>query len=57
MKVVVFGAGGHGRVVADALEATGIEVTALVDDAPGQERSGRWRSFALVGSSFARTSR
>lgn len=43
MKVVVFGAGGHGRVVADALEATGIEVTALVDDAPGQERSGRWQ--------------
>lgn len=42
MRIVVFGAGGHGRVVADALEAAGLEVTAFVDDAPCLCRSGRW---------------
>src|SRR5262249_4505307 len=32
--VIVFGAGGHGRVVADAARSQGLEVVAFVDDAP-----------------------
>lgn len=42
MRVLVYGAGGHGRVVADALEAAGVPVFAFLDDASGGGRSGRW---------------
>jgi sugar O-acyltransferase (sialic acid O-acetyltransferase NeuD family) len=43
-KLVVYGAGGHGRVVADAAAAAGFEVLGLLDDAvpPGREVLG-WR--------------
>jgi sugar O-acyltransferase (sialic acid O-acetyltransferase NeuD family) len=43
-KLVVYGAGGHGRVVADAAAAAGFEVLGFLDDAlpPGREVLG-WR--------------
>ena len=33
-SVLVFGCGGHGKVVADALQSSGVTVSAFVDDAP-----------------------
>ncbi|HVM64291.1 MAG TPA: hypothetical protein VMU14_05465, partial [Acidimicrobiales bacterium] len=35
MNVVVYGAGGHGRVVADVAASAGASVVAFVDDGPG----------------------
>lgn len=41
-KVVILGAGGHARVIADIIEACGDEVTAFLDDDPkAQLRSGK----------------
>ena len=39
MSVIVFGAGGHGKVVADVLAAAGLEVLGFVDD--DEARQGR----------------
>ncbi|HWA74813.1 MAG TPA: NeuD/PglB/VioB family sugar acetyltransferase [Polyangiaceae bacterium] len=42
-RLIVFGAGGHGRVVADAARAAGFSVLGFLDDAPhlaGTERDG-----------------
>lgn len=48
-KLLVFGAGGHGRVVADAAHATGLwQEIAFVDDRyPGLSNAGPW---PVVGS-------
>jgi sugar O-acyltransferase (sialic acid O-acetyltransferase NeuD family) len=35
--IVVYGAGGHGKVVADAAELQGYEVRAFLDDGPGRD--------------------
>jgi sugar O-acyltransferase (sialic acid O-acetyltransferase NeuD family) len=37
-QVIVYGAGGHGRVVADILQLRGIEVEGFIDDDPGKYR-------------------
>lgn len=42
MKVFIYGAGGHGRVVADAMEASGTRVLGLLDDNAKEGHSGRW---------------
>jgi sugar O-acyltransferase (sialic acid O-acetyltransferase NeuD family) len=49
MKLLVAGAGGHGRVVADAALATGCwtEIAFVDDRYPALQRSGRW---AVVGN-------
>ncbi len=41
-QVWVFGAGGHGRVVADAFEAGGRRIEGFVDDSPERQASGVW---------------
>jgi sugar O-acyltransferase (sialic acid O-acetyltransferase NeuD family) len=40
--VVVYGASGHGKVVADVARAAGLEVVGFVDDAPGRQGTGPW---------------
>lgn len=42
MRLFVYGAGGHGRVIADSLEAAGSIVAAFLVDASGRRMSGRW---------------
>lgn len=42
MRLFGFGAGEHGRVIANSLEAGGCRVSAFLDDASGGRMSGRW---------------
>jgi len=42
MSIVVFGASGHGKVVADAARAAGLEVRAFLDDAPTKQALPFW---------------
>ena len=58
--IVVFGAGGHGKVVADAARSAGFVLAAFVDDAPARAGSsppgvarGRARSLTSVRGSAA----
>ncbi|MHB2021061.1 MAG: acetyltransferase [Candidatus Xenobia bacterium] len=53
MGVVVWGAGGHGRMVADVLAAAGHEVVGFIDRVPGPGRvaeteAGRWRQHEVL---------
>ncbi len=41
-RVLVYGAGGHGKVVADVARSAGFEVVGFVDDDPERQRSGLW---------------
>jgi UDP-perosamine 4-acetyltransferase len=41
-RVLVFGASGHGKVVADVARAAGHELVAFVDDDPERRRAGVW---------------
>lgn len=41
-RVLVFGASGHGKVVADAAVAAGLDLAGFVDDDPGRRGSGLW---------------
>lgn len=41
-RVLVYGAGGHGKVVADVARSAGFEVIGFVDDDPERQRSGLW---------------
>lgn len=40
--VLVFGASGHGKVVADIVRAAGLELAGFVDDDPGRREVGLW---------------
>lgn len=40
--LLVYGAGGHGKVVADAARSAGWVVTGFIDDAPGREDATIW---------------
>jgi len=40
--VLVFGASGHGKVVADIVRATGLELAGFVDDDPCRRNAGLW---------------
>jgi len=64
-KLLVFGAGGHGKVVADVARSAGWELAGFVDDAPERDGTAIWglpvRSLArlqreapeLAGAAFA----
>jgi len=41
-RLVIYGAGGHGLVVAEAAEAAGYQVVGFIDDAPSQSIITRW---------------
>jgi sugar O-acyltransferase (sialic acid O-acetyltransferase NeuD family) len=41
-RVLVFGASGHGKVVADVVRAAGHELVGFVDDDPGRRQAGLW---------------
>lgn len=41
--LVVFGAGGHGKVVVDAAQAAGVQVDLVVDDHPAS--GSRWKGW------------
>lgn len=47
--VVVYGAGGHGKVVADAASAAGLRVLGFVDDGPGRDPSRRVLDLPVLG--------
>lgn len=47
-KVVVYGASGHGKVVADILRALGIQVAGFIDDDPG--KSGELLGLPILGN-------
>ena len=40
--MLVFGASGHGKVVADVVRAAGLELAGFVDDDPGRREAGLW---------------
>lgn len=42
IRLVIYGAGGHGRVVADAAHAAGLHILGFVDDAPDSPLPLRW---------------
>ena len=41
-RLLVYGAGGHGKVVADVARSAGFDVVGFIDDDPERERSGVW---------------
>ena len=41
-RVLVFGAGGHGKVVADVARAAGLQLLGFVDDDPARRKAGLW---------------
>jgi sugar O-acyltransferase (sialic acid O-acetyltransferase NeuD family) len=41
-RVFVFGASGHGKVVADIAVAAGLDLAGFVDDDPERQRAGLW---------------
>lgn len=47
-QLYVYGAGGHGLVVAEAAEAAGWEVLAIIDTQPPASLVGRWRVLDAV---------
>lgn len=51
--LIVFGAGGHGRVVADAADAAGFEVLGFLDDDPNARLDPPWR---IIDADAARNS-
>ena len=54
MNVIVFGAGGHGKVVADILLAGGIEILGFVDDDPTRQGTTVLGKLVLGNSEWLR---
>lgn len=50
-RLLVYGAGGHGKVVADVGRSAGFDVVGFIDDDPERQRSGVW---GLPVTSWAR---
>jgi len=55
-RVLVFGASGHGKVVADVASAAGLEILGFVDDDPERRKAGLW-DLPVLGWEEARARR
>ena len=54
-QLLIIGAGGHGKVVADTAEAAGYSDVAFLDQSwPERTRNGRWQIIGVPGSEDAR---
>jgi UDP-N-acetylbacillosamine N-acetyltransferase len=51
-SIVVFGASGHGKVVADAARSQGFELRAFIDDAPERAGTSFWKVPVLGLAQF-----
>lgn len=51
-KVIIIGAGGHGRVVADIVEAAGDTVAGFLDDAAETRFSGAWSILGTTADTW-----
>lgn len=52
-RVLVFGASGHGKVVADVVRAAGLEFVGFIDDDPGRRQAGLWGLPVISWDEFA----
>ncbi len=44
-RLIIYGAGGHGLVIAESAEAAGFHVMGFIDDSPNQSTITRWPIF------------
>lgn len=51
MVMYLFGAGGHGKVIKEILNANGVEVEAFVDDNPNVNKCGKFQ-FCMFQKNF-----